>query len=79
MGDSETEKKLRILMLEVEVMRQDGRCAPTTMNANQWQYLLKMTSRNQRNNYLTYLWKTEKSRENQKVYIYILICFRSSV
>ncbi|KAL0851043.1 hypothetical protein ABMA28_006934 [Loxostege sticticalis] len=65
-NDAELEKKLRILMLEVEVMRQDGRYAPNSLNTNQWQHLMTLHSRNQRNNYLTYLWKTEKARENQK-------------
>ncbi|CAG9796501.1 unnamed protein product [Diatraea saccharalis] len=66
-NDTEMEKKLRILMLEVEVMRQDGRCAPNHLNGDQWQHLMSLTTRNQRNNYLLYLWKTEKSRENQKL------------
>ncbi|XP_028028227.1 mitochondrial ribonuclease P protein 1 homolog [Bombyx mandarina] len=66
-GNAELEKKLRILMLEVEVMRQDGRCAPNSMNTTQWKHLLDLSSRNQRTNYLTFLWKNEKSRENQKI------------
>ncbi|XP_063822919.1 mitochondrial ribonuclease P protein 1 homolog isoform X2 [Ostrinia nubilalis] len=65
-NDPKLEKKLRILMLEVEVMRQDGRYAPNSLNTSQWQHLMSLQSKNQRNNYLTYLWKTEKSRENQK-------------
>ncbi|KAL4712695.1 hypothetical protein ACJJTC_007992 [Scirpophaga incertulas] len=65
-GDEIMEKKLRILMLEVEVMRQDGRLAPNTIKTTQWEHLLQLGSRNQRNNYLLYLWKTEKSKENQK-------------
>ncbi|XP_030027617.2 mitochondrial ribonuclease P protein 1 homolog isoform X1 [Manduca sexta] len=65
-GDQDLEKKLRILMLEVEVMRQDGRCAPDTMNIDHWTHLLNLTSKNQRSTYLTYLWKNEKTRENKK-------------
>ncbi|RVE42856.1 hypothetical protein evm_012474 [Chilo suppressalis] len=65
-NDPEIEKKLRILMLEVEVMRQDGRCAPALLNSSQWEHLMSLASRNQRCNYLLYLWKTERSRENQK-------------
>lgn len=62
-------------MLEVEVMRQDGRCAPDSMNTTQWKHLLDLSSRNQRTNYLTFLWKNEKSRENQKVkqYLYEIV------
>lgn len=66
-GNEELEKKLRILMLEVEVMRQDGRYAPNSMNMRHWQHLLDLTSRHQRSKYLTYLFKTEKSKENDKV------------
>lgn len=54
-------------MLEVEVMRQDGRSAPDNLNADQWQHLLSLYSKNQRSSYLNFLWKTEKSKENQKV------------
>lgn len=66
-GDTELEKKLRILMLEVEVMRQDGRAAPDTLRADQWQELLKLNTKNQRSQYLLYLFKIEKSKENTKV------------
>ncbi|CAH2989270.1 unnamed protein product [Chilo suppressalis] len=47
-NDPEIEKKLRILMLEVEVMRQDGRCAPALLNSSQWEHLMSLASRNQR-------------------------------
>ncbi|XP_059050862.1 mitochondrial ribonuclease P protein 1 homolog isoform X2 [Achroia grisella] len=57
---------LRILMLEVEVMRQDGRCAPNNLQNKHWQQLMQLETRNQRTKYLLYLWKTEKSKENQK-------------
>lgn len=67
-GDNaELQKKLRILMLEVEVMRQDGRQAPDSMQINHWKHLLEQPSKNQRSNYLKYLWKTEKSKQNEKV------------
>lgn len=54
-------------MLEVEVMRQDGRCAPDTLLSKHWQHLMELESRNQRSKYLLYLFKTEKSKENDKV------------
>lgn len=66
-GEVELEKKLRILMLEVEVMRQDGRHAPNYINKDQWQHLLDLSTKNQRASFLRYLFKTEKSRENFKV------------
>ncbi|CAD0194878.1 unnamed protein product [Chrysodeixis includens] len=65
-GHPELEKKLRILMLEVEVMRQDGRFAPDAINKDQWQHLLDLKTKNQRQSYLRYLFKTEKSKENLK-------------
>ncbi|XP_053619065.1 mitochondrial ribonuclease P protein 1 homolog isoform X2 [Plodia interpunctella] len=64
--DPEQEKKLRILMLEVEVMRQDGRCAPNVLKKQHWEHLLLLQSRSQRIKYLNYLWKTEKAKENSK-------------
>lgn len=66
-SDTELVKKLKILMLEVEVMRQDGRQAPTLLKKSHWEHLMSLTSRNQRSSYLFYLWKTEKSKENEKV------------
>lgn len=66
-GDKDLEKKFRVLMLEVEVMRQDGRFAPDHIQFDQWKHLLELPSRNQRTNYLTFLWKIERKKENQKV------------
>ncbi|CAH2050572.1 unnamed protein product, partial [Iphiclides podalirius] len=60
------EKKLKILMLEVEVMRQDGRQAPSNLQKTHWEHLMSLSSRNQRSSYLFYLWKTEKAKENEK-------------
>lgn len=62
-------------MLEVEVMRQDGRYAPDYLNKDQWQHLLDLTTKNQRSNYLRYLFKTEKAKENFKVKIYSIFQF----
>ena len=70
-GEAELEKKLRILMLEVEVMRQDGRHAPDKINKEQWEHLLDLSTKNQRASYLRYLFKTEKSKENFKAIIFI--------
>lgn len=70
-GDQDLEKKLRVLMLEVEVMRQDGRYAPESLQIEHWRHLLNLSTRNQRSTYLTFLWKIEKKKENQKVYTFI--------
>lgn len=66
-GDADLEKKLRILMLEVEVMRQDGRCAPDHLQTRHWKHLLDLQSKSQRSQYLLFLWKTQKSKENEKM------------
>lgn len=58
-------------MLEVEVMRQDGRPAPSLLQKHHWEHLLTLASRNQRSSYLLYLWKTEIAKQNEKV-IYIV-------
>lgn len=68
-GDADLEKKLRILMLEVEVMRQDGRCAPDHLQTRHWKHLLDLQSKSQRSQYLLFLWKTQKSKENEKVHL----------
>ncbi|XP_014367006.2 mitochondrial ribonuclease P protein 1 homolog [Papilio machaon] len=65
-GDADLEKRLKILMLEVEVMRQDGRPAPSILRKHHWEHLLTLASRNQRSGYLVYLWKTQMSKENEK-------------
>lgn len=70
-GDPDVENKLRVLMLEVEVMKQDGRQAPDVsfVKKKHWECLLQLQSRNQRSKYLMYLFKTSKTEENKKVTI----------
>ncbi|GLV44512.1 roswell [Carabus blaptoides fortunei] len=67
-GDPDTEKKLRIIILEADVMRQEGLRIPelTFMKTQHWQELLNKDSKSQRRRYLEFLWKTEKKRENTK-------------
>ncbi|KPI94970.1 Mitochondrial ribonuclease P protein 1-like [Papilio xuthus] len=65
-GDADLEKRLKILMLEVEVMRQDGRPAPSILRKHHWEHILTLASRNQRSSYLVYLWKTQMAKENEK-------------
>lgn len=68
-GDPDSEKKLRIIILEVDVMRQEGFRIPelTFMKTQHWQELLNKESRSQRRRYLEFLWKTEKKKENAKI------------
>lgn len=66
-GDSELEHKLRVIILEADVMRQDGKCVPSTnyMNQNHWRELLALKTRTARSKYLSYLFKTQKKVENK--------------
>ncbi|XP_065088262.1 mitochondrial ribonuclease P protein 1 homolog [Ochlerotatus camptorhynchus] len=62
------EKKRKILELEMEVMRQEGRKVPTPANIKEehWKHLLGLKSRNQRRQYYLYLWNTEMAKESQQ-------------
>ncbi|XP_026478944.1 mitochondrial ribonuclease P protein 1 homolog, partial [Ctenocephalides felis] len=67
-GNPELLEKLNILMLEVQVLRQDGDKVPnySSIKLDQWEYLLSTRSRSARKKYLKYLWKNEKANENEK-------------
>lgn len=65
-GDEDILKKLKILMLEVEVMRQDGHAVPSKLNTNQWKELLELPSRSRRRKYLQYMFKTEMKILNEE-------------
>lgn len=64
--DPVLEKKLKILFLEVEVMRQSGHRVPQNINLRQWKELLTLETRTGRRKYLSYIFRAEKSRENRK-------------
>lgn len=61
------EKKLRMLMLEVEVMRQDGRKAPEQLTRAQWSELLIRPTQSSQRRFLEFLFKIEKKKANLKV------------
>lgn len=65
----EREKKLKILALEVDVLRQEGRKAPdpALLKPQHWEYLLGLNSRSARKKYFSYLWQNEKKLENKIV------------
>ncbi|XP_069683928.1 mitochondrial ribonuclease P protein 1 homolog [Periplaneta americana] len=65
-NDPVLEKKLKILFLEVEVLRQSGNRVPDVVKLDQWKELLEMESRSRRRKYLSYLFGVEKKRENKK-------------
>lgn len=68
-GNPEREQKLRIIILETEVLRQEGKYVPsmTFMKRQHWQELLNRTSTSARRKYLNYLFKVEKKKENVAV------------
>uniref|UniRef100_A0A182WJR9 RNA (guanine-9-)-methyltransferase domain-containing protein 1 n=1 Tax=Anopheles minimus TaxID=112268 RepID=A0A182WJR9_9DIPT len=63
------EKRRKVLELEIEVMRQEGRKVPSvsTIKPDQWDHLLSLSSRNQRRHYYLYLWNVEMVRLGQKI------------
>ncbi|XP_050095347.1 mitochondrial ribonuclease P protein 1 homolog [Anopheles aquasalis] len=62
------EKRRKVLELELEVMRQEGRKVPSLsiIKPDQWDHLLSLSSRNQRRQYYLYLWNIEMVRLSQK-------------
>ncbi|KAG8223934.1 hypothetical protein J437_LFUL003742 [Ladona fulva] len=65
-GDPALEKKLRILFLEREILKQDGCKVPSYIKQDQWKELLMLSSRNQRKNYLKFLFGIEMKIVNRK-------------
>ncbi|XP_067004068.1 mitochondrial ribonuclease P protein 1 homolog [Anabrus simplex] len=65
-GDPELEKRLKVLFLEVEVMRQEGDKVPANLNINHWKELINMATRSMRRKYLTFLWKNEVKKANEQ-------------
>jgi ribonuclease P protein 1 len=65
-NDPVLEKKLKILFLEVEVLRQSGFKVPQNVKLGQWKELLDMETRSRRRKYLSYLFGVEKKQENRK-------------
>lgn len=65
------ERKLKILKLEVSVLRQEGRKVPDPDSLSQfhWDHLLTLNSKSARGKYYTFLWQLEMKKENQRVCI----------
>lgn len=68
-GDKELEHKLKILEMELEVMRQEGLLVPENsfISTERWQELLTLKSRSARLRLYTFLFKIMKKKENVKV------------
>lgn len=63
------EKLVKVLTLEIDVMRHEGRKVPDPVNIKpqHWEQILALNSKSARQKYYTFLWKTEKKRENAVV------------
>ncbi|XP_044733117.1 mitochondrial ribonuclease P protein 1 homolog [Chrysoperla carnea] len=66
-GDPDLEKKLKLLILETEVLRQDGQKVPSTefIKDFQWKELLSKDTKSSRRKYLSFLFSIEKKKENR--------------
>lgn len=66
-GDPELEHKLRIIAIETEVLRQEGRLVPDTsfLKDEHWKELLNLPSRSGRTKYLQFLFKLCKKKESE--------------
>lgn len=65
--DPAAERRLRILQLEVDVLRQEGRKVPARMKPDHWLHLLELQSKSARSKYYTFLWQVEHKRANEKL------------
>ncbi|CAH1156031.1 unnamed protein product [Phaedon cochleariae] len=68
-GDKTLETKLKIIMLEAEVLRQEGKAVPESsfVTEEQWKEILNLTTRTARKKYFEYLFKLSKRLENVQV------------
>ncbi|XP_019874521.2 mitochondrial ribonuclease P protein 1 homolog [Aethina tumida] len=66
-GDKEVEHKLRIIALELEVMRQEGRPVPplSFVQPDKWIEAVNLPTRTGRKKFFEYLFKLSKKKENQ--------------
>lgn len=65
-GDSDTLNQLKLIMLEVDVLRQDGFRVPKKLKTESWKELLTLKSRNQKRKLLEFLWVVEVRKLNEK-------------
>ncbi|XP_044759816.1 mitochondrial ribonuclease P protein 1 homolog [Coccinella septempunctata] len=66
-GDEEVEYRLKVLTMEMELLRQEGELVPETdkLKAKHFVELLKLKHRNGRKKYLEYIFKLCKRKENE--------------
>ncbi|KAF2897789.1 hypothetical protein ILUMI_08376 [Ignelater luminosus] len=67
-GDPDLEHKLKVLILEMEVLRQEGKAIPnnSSMKSENWKELLNLSSKSARKKFLEFLFKVEKKKENKQ-------------
>lgn len=63
------DRKLKILKLEVSVLRQEGRKVPDPdlMKPAHWDHLMQLASKSARTKYYTFLWSIERKKESTQV------------
>lgn len=63
------DRKLKILKLEVSVLRQEGRKVPNPdlMKPAHWDHLMQLNTKSARTKYYTFLWSIERKKESQQV------------
>ncbi|EFA10439.1 mitochondrial ribonuclease P protein 1 homolog [Tribolium castaneum] len=68
-GDKELEHKLKVLILEVDVMRQEGKLVPDDefLKDKHWKELLELPTYSARKRLLEYLFKISKKKENRLI------------
>lgn len=68
-GEEDQDRKLKILKLEVSVLRQEGRKVPDpdAMKPAHWDQLMQLTTKSARTKYYTFLWSIERKKESAQV------------
>lgn len=66
-GDEELKKKLKVLVLEIDLIRQGGGTVPSRIKTQNWIELLKLETRTKRRKYLTFIFKNEMKSNNFKI------------
>lgn len=66
LSNPENNKRFQMLELEMNVMRHNAERVPNQIDPSDWLTLLDMRSNSKRKKYLDYLWRNEKTVENDK-------------
>lgn len=65
-GDAEKLKALRVLELEIDLLRQQGEQVPSCLSAKRWKDLLTFDNASQRHKYLHHLWVVEMKHKHRR-------------